>query len=459
MIPVKRFLGPFFICALASVAEGAIVSTGDVLVVDRGFRSLPIPLGPGDTNTGSENGVFVAPGGELRVDGGSQLSTGQFTQDAGQVVVSGAGSRITVNRSRVEAGQFGHDSAPGTTAVMVIEDGGAVVIEDPEGLCVNRGECFIGQIGNAAGSTVAVTIRGEGSILDTDLDTSPQTTIIGDTSVFTLEEDGFDFGVPGGSTQTLVRVSSGGTLETGDTWVAQGREGPETVIATVIVEGAGSSWNANAIGVGFHESDSSAPGTLGSIIVTDRATVRTAGGLFVGAGGFVGGDGEISGDVFNFGGIVAPGTSPGNLTIDGDFRMSSGVVELEIGGIGVGLFDSLSVAGLVEITGGEILFDFVDDFVPDVDDLLELIVSDGGVSIADAVTYSYRGLDAAFNFSLDASGRLLASVADVPEPASFGLLAFGIALLSWRSRSNVQKKYALVSAKTSRRGCSTAPVA
>ncbi len=68
-------------------------------------------------------------------------------------------------------------------------------------------------------------------------------------------------------------------------------------------------------------------------------------------GGTLGGDGTVIANVSNTGGTVAPGASPGTLTIDGDYTQGSGgTLRAEINGIGA-LHDRLDVTGSATLDG------------------------------------------------------------------------------------------------------------
>ena len=65
-------------------------------------------------------------------------------------------------------------------------------------------------------------------------------------------------------------------------------------------------------------------------------------------GGVLGGDGTVIADVSNTGGTVAPGSSPGTLTINGDYTQGSGgTLRAEIGAP----YDRLDVTGTATLGG------------------------------------------------------------------------------------------------------------
>jgi fibronectin-binding autotransporter adhesin len=68
--------------------------------------------------------------------------------------------------------------------------------------------------------------------------------------------------------------------------------------------------------------------------------------------GTLSGGGTLQGSVSNSGGTVAPGASPGALTLSGDYTQGAGgSLEIEIAGTGVGQFDKLTVLGNATLGG------------------------------------------------------------------------------------------------------------
>lgn len=70
-------------------------------------------------------------------------------------------------------------------------------------------------------------------------------------------------------------------------------------------------------------------------------------------GGKIGGIGTLTGNLQNDGGIVAPGFSPGTITINGNYTQSaSGVLDMEIGGLSAGTqYDQMVVNGTAYLGG------------------------------------------------------------------------------------------------------------
>ncbi|MCS6978295.1 MAG: tandem-95 repeat protein [Gemmatales bacterium] len=94
-----------------------------------------------------------------------------------------------------------------------------------------------------------------------------------------------------------------------------------------------------------------------SVVQTSGGITLLGGTLTAGQinvqGGTLGGTGTINGDVFNAGGVLAPGTSAGSLTIDGDYVQGpSGTFLVELGGRVSGTeFDRVLVTGTASLAG------------------------------------------------------------------------------------------------------------
>lgn len=98
-----------------------------------------------------------------------------------------------------------------------------------------------------------------------------------------------------------------------------------------------------------------------------------------GAGNRLAGNGTLRGDfAVASGASVAPGASPGKLTIDGDLSIGSGgLLEIELGGVQPGsTYDQLLVSGHAAISGGLLDLAFVNGFLPQVNDVFTLLHAD-----------------------------------------------------------------------------------
>jgi hypothetical protein len=175
-------------------------------------------------------------------------------------------------------------------------------------------------IGGGAGATRLVN-RGTGAINDA----SASTTLIGAT----------------GTNGSF--VNAGAFTKAGDSAATQFIDAAMTNTGTIEVRGG------KLVATSF-------PVNSGTIVVSGGATLSTsdaaftnsAAGLLMGYGTFDVGDGTLTN-----GGTVRPGSSPGTLTVDGNFtQTATGTLEIEVGGTLPGLdYDLLKVTGNANLGG------------------------------------------------------------------------------------------------------------
>ncbi len=115
----------------------------------------------------------------------------------------------------------------------------------------------------------------------------------------------------------------------------------------------------------------------GTINVGTGWTLTIAQGTFTnGAAGTIQGTGtvKVTGATFTNGGTVAPGTSPGTLTIEGDYNQSAaGTLLVELGGLTAGTdFDELAVTGTATLDGA-LTGVLINGFTPQKDDAFQVI--------------------------------------------------------------------------------------
>ena len=127
---------------------------------------------------------------------------------------------------------------------------------------------------------------------------------------------------------------------------------------------------------------------------------------------------DVAGNLVQNGGIVAPGNSPGLLSIDGDYTINDGLVEIEIGGLGASdQFDQISIFGNLAIAGGILDVTLIDGFSPTAGDEFQLFEASAISGEFSSLNLSEIGLGVEWNTSqLLSTGRLIA--VSVPEPSS-----------------------------------------
>jgi T5SS/PEP-CTERM-associated repeat protein len=233
-----------------------------------------------------------------------------------------------------------------------------------------------------------------------------------------------------------VQVESGATLESGGARIgATELEGPGHV--TVI--NPGSVWRSRGeiviAGTGTNAGGGGATGQ-GILEVLDGALLE-APSMTLGVGGLLVGDSRIvlaggTGTLINDGGVVAPGASPGRLSIDGNFtQLADGILTMEIAG--PELFDQLAVSGLLTL-GGTLNLAFIEDYSPIAGDDLVLEMFFSAATLGEFATVTTTGLAPGLHLVFDrgsfADGQSVSfMVAPVPLPTGVWMFAGGIALL------------------------------
>jgi hypothetical protein len=322
--------------------------------------------------------------------------------------------------------------------------------------------CTVAGFIHPPGSTANLTVTGAGSNFDLNpenLDPARfHVTSIGRASVLST-----GFGTPGGDSTATISILSGGTFETdfaavGSAISGNANTGEESITALVTVSGAGSTWNSGGIVIGNRVDPNgtpvppTAPEVSGTVIVSNGGAINSAINVFT--DGVLAGNGTVIGSVFNSGGVIAPGLSPGVLTIDGNFTMDAGRLLIEIAGLGDGELDKLIVSGLIDITGGDILLDFLGGFTPTAGSIIPFLTAAGGVTIGDGVTFGFSGLPIGYELDLDrTSGSFVTRVTSVPEPPAFALLVVGLLAFGWRTAASSLRRRNRTSRRKTAGGC------
>jgi T5SS/PEP-CTERM-associated repeat protein len=128
---------------------------------------------------------------------------------------------------------------------------------------------------------------------------------------------------------------------------------------SILVSGNGSTLDAGSLlNIGFNAAPvppATATGPGEGILRIEQGGLVRAGTTKLGPGGLLTGNGGTlqTAALDVSGGVVAPGSSPGTLTIDGDLNLDAGRLELEA--YGPGLIDELIVTGAVAIGANAII--------------------------------------------------------------------------------------------------------
>ncbi len=253
----------------------------------------------------------VSSGNSLMISNGATVTCSLFTSigasgSSNSVIVNGAGSLIS-NAGSLELGSYSESNVSSGNSILITNGGGLF-----------SGSATIASSTNSFGNSVIVT--GSGSFW-----TNSGNLILGDA----------------GSGNSLI-IANGGTLFSSNSYISYT---PGSSNNSVIVSGSGSVWNNTGVLVIGNASS-------GSLTVMDGGIVSAAKGINIGASGILQGNGTVVGNLTN-GGMVAPGTSPGTLTVNGNFNQTSGGTLLIQ--IDNGLSDMLVVSGTATLGGALII--------------------------------------------------------------------------------------------------------
>jgi autotransporter-associated beta strand protein len=154
---------------------------------------------------------------------------------------------------------------------------------------------------------------------------------------------------------------------------------------------------------------------------------------FAGTGNVLGGGGTLVGDFHVSGGAsIAPGASPGVLTIDGDSTLGpGGVLQIEIGGTQPGSeYDQLNVLGHMTLDGAVLYVSFLNGFTPGPQDSFVVLRAESlsGVFANAASSIEVDGMTLPVSYR----GGMVIVGAAIPEPATVSLAIVGFAVLGVR---------------------------
>ncbi|MFP6815197.1 MAG: hypothetical protein VB949_05960, partial [Pseudomonadales bacterium] len=251
----SRCLLAILVLLLSWAARADITVTGTVTVDDVAAPSgTPLRSSPAHQTFGPEIQIALDVG-RLEVDLGSVLTAGTLVEiDAGTVIVTGAGSQITL------IGDLNRLHMQGTGSEIQILSGGR--IDATGGACGREFGCNV-FLGNSVGTDATVLVDGHGSLLST-IDT------------LFVADGNTDFGTLGADIIASVDLSSGGTIASERVVISGGLSGSNIQVgqltdATVTVSGAHSRWTATrfTVAAGLNAFATVNVTTGGALIGTD----------------------------------------------------------------------------------------------------------------------------------------------------------------------------------------------
>ena len=203
-------------------------------------------------------------------------------------------------------------------------------------------------------------------------------------------------------------------------------------LASVVVDGIGSILDAGSLlVVGSHPIVTGQFGALGSAgeLVARNGGVAQATTIYIGTDGLVKGNGgTLQGTTVHNHGIIAPGESPGTLTIQGDLvQAADGKLVIEIGGTTPGsLYDVLNVTGKLTL-GRTLEVDLINGFTPGTNDVFDFLhVGSFAGSFANII------LPQSLHLNFGPNG--ITALSAVPLPAAVWLLGTALGGLGFYRR-------------------------
>lgn len=399
--------------------------SGETLILD--------PNADGLTNFGT---MQASAGGTLRFNSGDYFNSGTISALQDSTVRFVTGASVT-----------GGTLSTSGNGQMLIDPSANVFFTDltTQGLVI---------AGNNSDLGISGTITNSGEI---------QLASIGNTTDLEVQTGGAT--LSGGGTLRLTSTAAGingfGTLTIADQTI----EGFGAIGRNVIgiVNQAGGIINANVASTDLFIDASAAgltnEGTFtasngGTLVISDASFTNNGDviaqtGSFIEAStivnatdGLLAGNGTIDANITNFG-EIAPGASPGTLTIAGNLDMeSTSLFSIEIAGNALGEFDLLNVTGTWDLDG--ILAVTLDGYTPLSSDVFLIGMSGSPLTgsfanVANGGQLTVTNGTGIFDVGYSGSSIQLSNfqITSVPEPSGLLTLAVVAAFTGWRRRCRI----------------------
>ncbi len=398
----------------------------------------------GSPLTGGTSFTNITNGGQLNITALAPLSSAPGIQSEAGIVLNQdelTQSFMTIDASSAavtgEAGYAGMSIAreQGSSGTFNLQNGSTLTFgANTLGVANDQYTGAFLTIGSAGGSNGTMTVGSASSMTMTSgLDGA----YIG------LGRDEGALGrltVEGGGSITYENPADDGFIEIGqnDPDAANGGVGIMTVTgigSEVVFDGEVSV--GNSMGTGS---------STGLLTVADGGRLETR-TINLWDGGFLlGNGGTIEADVFaHAGSFIAPGASPGIMTIDGNLSLLAGsTLKLEFAGSQAGDFDVLNVLGDLFADGPfNIVFSFLDGYEPGEAETFDFLNVGGSFQsdFFDLAQISFLGLqNTSASLAIGPNGTLSAifvEVAPIPLPATVWMLFAGVGALGFVRRKRL----------------------
>lgn len=430
---MKKTISGFFLGFMLIFMQSAwaqTVTQQNVQIVDENFNS---------------QGIVLEPGADVRPYGILLNSTAGL----GQAQLNIDDTQISASRLITMRDPFNPD---GSASNVTIENGGFLTLYQSPGAnspldLASQGEAihrirgnlsvflpadggYGGSLTNAAGSRGTLVVGGVQDPLNASFGlANPSAQGLRPLNLFIvgqaiwLPEEGF--GEQFGSSLATVRVENNGYLTATVLYIGAALESaPDAYVEGIVTMSDFSRIFSCIVFVGPplepFPNQNEANGTLSLTSSNSQVTVyrncapapdpSLVPGIYVGPRGTLDGIGTIAGNVYNWGGLIAPGNSPGIMNIEGDFTMDAGVIEIEVGNDDIA--DKLIVSGNSVFNGGTLALKFIDGASADSGQVLSFIES-STIQGASNLSISAEGVEG-FEAVLNEDGTILVLNGGIP---------------------------------------------
>ncbi|MGQ3050358.1 MAG: DUF4347 domain-containing protein [Roseateles sp.] len=318
------------------------------------------------SGTNSYAGTTTVSAGTLSVGSDSNLGSGTVTLASGTTLaVTGA---TTVDNALALAGNATVSTSANATLSGIVSGPGNLTKTGASTLTLSGGNTYSGATVVSAGT---LSVASDGNLGSGALTLAAGTTLAltGATTV-----------------DNAIALSGNATVSTSANATLSGN-----------ISGAGGLTKAGASSLTLSGSNTFSGATnvaAGTLLVNGALASTSA--VTVASGATLGGSGSISGNTtVNNGGTLAPGNSPGTLTVNGNLTMAAGsTLAVEINGTTAGTqYDQVVVNGAVDVSGATLAV--THGYTPGSGDVYIIIVNDA----SDAVTGNFSGLSEGGSFN------------------------------------------------------------
>lgn len=462
-----------------STYAGVLSGTDASRLLKRGSGTLT--LTGGDTTTPSTLGSIQSTKGKIVINNAViQLGSGESFSKGSTLIITGPNTQLTGSQLQAaHAANQGGTIAIKDQANVVLSgtlyagyagsgslkiNSGAHVTADTLGVATHAGNSTL--YSNAAiadaGTTVNVNHLSIGSQISgtqgqVSVTSGADVQVAGDTTIHqgigSLTINGATL-----STDTLVNDSSGSPKisisdpASGGHALTVGVNNGSSTWDSVIEDAAGGAGSIQKNGGGtlsLSGANTYSGGTTvdGGTLLADNTTgsATGTGAVVVNSGATLGGSGFIGGPVtVNAGGMIAPGNSPGLLSINNNLTLGSGsIFDIQLAGLIPGSqYDVLDVSGNVDLGGSTLDVSLLGPFTLGPNQEFDILNVGGSLSGMFAnlgegdLVGDFGGRKLFITYTAGTGNDIaLYTTSAVPEPASFLLFGLGgLAVISWGRR-------------------------